>query len=150
MGPEEGTQPSVIKMMEEVGTEARVEEMAVWDKSSKRKDRCPVSAEDSESQEEQTGESPPGPMGNNNHAQGILQTLRVEDGEGNARLSPMEEMITKLAEEIKKGFSISEANQASLKEVSEILETKFDLLTKGTQLLEETVESLKVDVVQNK
>ncbi|KAJ1145443.1 hypothetical protein NDU88_011729 [Pleurodeles waltl] len=148
-GPEEGTQPSVIKMMEEVGTEVRVEEMAVGDKSGK-KDRCPVLAVDLESQEEQTGESPPGPMGNNNHAPGISQPLRVEVGEGTARLSPMEEMIMKLAEEIKKGFSVSKANQASIKEVCEILETKFDLLAKTTQLLEETVESLKEDVVQIK
>ncbi|KAJ1148479.1 hypothetical protein NDU88_001314 [Pleurodeles waltl] len=59
-------------------------------------------------------------------------------------------MITKLAEEIKKGFSVSKANQGSIKEVCEILETKFDLLAKRTQLLEETVESLKEDVVQIK
>ncbi|KAJ1163829.1 hypothetical protein NDU88_004281 [Pleurodeles waltl] len=74
----------------------------------------------------------------------------MEDGEGTARFSPMEEMITKLAEEIKKGFSVSEANQASIKEAGEILETKFDLLAKRTQFLEETVESLKEDVVQIK
>ncbi|KAJ1219280.1 hypothetical protein NDU88_006849 [Pleurodeles waltl] len=117
----EGLQSSVIKTMEKVGTEVRVEEMAVRDKSENKKDRCPVLSVNSESQEEQSGESPPGPMVNKSHAPGISQILRMEYGEGTAMLSPMEEMITKLVEEIKKGFSVSEANQASIKEVSEIL-----------------------------
>ncbi|KAJ1184582.1 hypothetical protein NDU88_001386 [Pleurodeles waltl] len=76
--------------------------------------------------------------------------MAVGDKSGAARLSPMEEMITKLAGEIKKGFSVSEANQASIKEVFEILETKFDLLAKRMQLLEESVESLQEDVAQIK
>ncbi|KAJ1107823.1 hypothetical protein NDU88_005212 [Pleurodeles waltl] len=59
-------------------------------------------------------------------------------------------MITKLAGQIKKGFSVSEANQAGIKEMCEILENKFDLLAKRTQLLEELVESLQEDVAQIK
>ncbi|KAJ1088700.1 hypothetical protein NDU88_001856 [Pleurodeles waltl] len=55
-------------------------------------------------------------------------------------------MIVKLMEEIKKGFSVSESNQVSIKEACEILETKFDLLAKRTQVLEDRVESLKEDV----
>ncbi|KAJ1081274.1 hypothetical protein NDU88_001456 [Pleurodeles waltl] len=150
MEVEEGAQPSVIMAMEKVGAEVRVEETVVLDKGEKTKDQCPVSAVNSESQEEQSGETPPVTMVNNNHAPGISQLLRMEDGEGTARVSPMEEMITRLAEEIKKGFSVSEANQASIKEGCEILETKFDLLARRTQFLEETVESLKEDVVQIK
>ncbi|KAJ1107980.1 hypothetical protein NDU88_005365 [Pleurodeles waltl] len=56
-------------------------------------------------------------------------------------------MIVKLTEEIKKGFSVSEANQVSIREACKILETKCDLLAKRTQVLEETNESLKEDVV---
>ncbi|KAJ1188763.1 hypothetical protein NDU88_005520 [Pleurodeles waltl] len=150
MEVEEGAQPSVIMAMEKVGAEVRVEETVVLDKGEKIKDQCPDSAVNSESQEEQSGETPPVTMVNNNHAPGISQSLRMEDGEGTARFSPMEEMITKLVEDIKNGFSVSEANQASIKEVCEILETKFDLLSKRTQFLEDTVESLKEDVVQIK
>ncbi|KAJ1168545.1 hypothetical protein NDU88_000467 [Pleurodeles waltl] len=78
---------------------------------------------------------------------GKSQSLMMEDGEEIARSSPIEAMIVKLTEEIKKGFSVSEANQVSIREACKILETKFDLLAKRTQLLEETVESLKEDVV---
>ncbi|KAJ1178580.1 hypothetical protein NDU88_003825 [Pleurodeles waltl] len=150
MEVEEGAQPFVIMAMEKVGAEVRVEETVVLDKGEKIKDQCTVSAVNSESQEEQSDETPPVTMVNNNHAPGISQLLRMEDGEGTVRFSPMEEMITKLAEEIKKGFSVSKANQASIKEACEILETKFDLLAKRMQFLEETVESLKEDVVQIK
>ncbi|KAJ1155419.1 hypothetical protein NDU88_008149 [Pleurodeles waltl] len=60
---------------------------------------------------------------------------------------PIEKMITKLTEEIKKGFSVSEANQVSIRGPCEMLEAKFDLLANRTQILEETVESLKEDVI---
>ncbi|KAJ1117810.1 hypothetical protein NDU88_006006 [Pleurodeles waltl] len=55
----EGAQPSVIMAMEKVGAEVRVEETVVLDKGEKIKDQCPVSAVNSESQEEQSGETPP-------------------------------------------------------------------------------------------
>ncbi|KAJ1171764.1 hypothetical protein NDU88_003622 [Pleurodeles waltl] len=53
---------------EKVGAEVRVEETVVLDKGEKIKDQCPVSAFNSESQEEQSGEIPPVTMVNNNHA----------------------------------------------------------------------------------
>ncbi|KAJ1210229.1 hypothetical protein NDU88_005597 [Pleurodeles waltl] len=149
MGPEERAQPSLSKMMVVIPTEVTVE-MAVVDNSGGKKDHCSVSAVDLNLQEVQTGEPSPVLMGNDNHALGFAQTSRVEDGGGSARLSPMEEMITKLVEEIKKGFSVSEANQAGIKEMCEILENKFDILVKRTQLLEESLEYLQEDVAQIK
>ncbi|KAJ1177226.1 hypothetical protein NDU88_002487 [Pleurodeles waltl] len=56
-------------------------------------------------------------------------------------------MIVKLTGEIKRGFSVSEANQASIKEMFEALESKFDLLAKRTQLLEDSMETLLEEVV---
>ncbi|KAJ1088990.1 hypothetical protein NDU88_002144 [Pleurodeles waltl] len=70
----------------------------------------------------------------------------MEGGGGTVCLSPVEEMITKLAGEIKRGFSVSEANQAGINEMCEALENKFDLLAKRTQLLEESMESLQEEV----
>ncbi|KAJ1119339.1 hypothetical protein NDU88_007525 [Pleurodeles waltl] len=135
--------------MEEVATGVSVE-MAVGGKSGDKKDQCSALVVDLNLQEEQSGESSPVLMGNDNHALGISQTLRVEDGEGTARVSPMEEMITKLAGEIKKCLTVSKANQAGIKEMCEILENTFDLLAKRTQLLEESVESLQEEVAQIK
>ncbi|KAJ1172175.1 hypothetical protein NDU88_004025 [Pleurodeles waltl] len=149
MGPEERAQPSLSKMMEVVQTEVTVE-MAVVDNSGGKKDQCSVSAVDLNLQKNQTGEPSPVLMGNDNHVFGFAQTSMVEDGGGSARLSPMEEMITKLAGEIKKGFSVSEANQAGIKEMCKILEKKIDILAKRTQLLEESLESLQEDVAQIK
>ncbi|KAJ1088436.1 hypothetical protein NDU88_001593 [Pleurodeles waltl] len=68
------------------------------------------------------------------------------EGGGAVCLSPTEEMIMKLAGEIKRGFSVSEANQAGIKEMCEALENKFDLLAKRTQLLEESMETLREEV----
>ncbi|KAJ1112743.1 hypothetical protein NDU88_001004 [Pleurodeles waltl] len=150
MGPEEGAQPSVIKMMEKVGTEVRVEEMAVGDKSGKKKDRSPVLAVDLELQEEQTGESPPGPMGNNNHAPGILQTLRVEDEEGDCQALSYGRDDYEVSGGDQKGFLGIQGKSGQHKRGVRDIETKFDLMAKRTQLLEETVESLKEDVVQIK
>ncbi|KAJ1173029.1 hypothetical protein NDU88_004871 [Pleurodeles waltl] len=140
---------SYFKILPLVASEVSVE-MAVGDKSGGKKDQCSVPAVDLNLQEDQTGEPSTVPMGNDNHALAFLQTLRVEDGGGTARLSPMEEMITKLAGEIKKGFSASKVNQAGIKEMCKILENKFDLLAKRTQLLEESMESLQEDVAQIK
>ncbi|KAJ1180341.1 hypothetical protein NDU88_005563 [Pleurodeles waltl] len=70
MEVEEGAQPSVIMAMEKVGAEVRVEETVVLDKGEKIKDQCPVSAINLKSQEEQSGETPPVTMVNNNHARG--------------------------------------------------------------------------------
>ncbi|KAJ1156437.1 hypothetical protein NDU88_009156 [Pleurodeles waltl] len=56
-------------------------------------------------------------------------------------------MFVKLTGEIKIGFSVSEANQASIKEMCEALESKFDLLEKRTQLLENSMETLREEVV---
>ncbi|KAJ1085065.1 hypothetical protein NDU88_005198 [Pleurodeles waltl] len=56
-------------------------------------------------------------------------------------------MIVKRTGEIKRGVSVSEANQASIKEMCEALESKFDLLAKKTQLLEDSMETLREEVV---
>ncbi|KAJ1174360.1 hypothetical protein NDU88_006182 [Pleurodeles waltl] len=78
---------------------------------------------------------------------GILQLSRLEGKGGAGCLSPTEEMFVKLTGEIKRGFSVSEANQASIKEVCEALESKFNLLEKRTQLLENSMETLREEVV---
>ncbi|KAJ1169384.1 hypothetical protein NDU88_001277 [Pleurodeles waltl] len=131
--------------MEVAPTEVSVE-MAVSDNSGGEKDQCSVSAVDFNLQEDQTGEPSPVLMGNADHALGFAQTSRMEEGGGTVSLSPMEEMIPKLAGKIKRGFSVSGANQADIKEMCETLKNKFDLLAKRTQLLEESMESLQEDV----
>ncbi|KAJ1156531.1 hypothetical protein NDU88_009250 [Pleurodeles waltl] len=125
---EEVVQSSVITAMEKAGVERGAEETVTRDKVGKTKDQSPMLVAMAVSQEEQSGKTPRITMENNNRPVATMQLFRTEDGEGNARSSPIEEMITKLTEEIKKGFLVSEANQVSIRGACEMLEAKFDLL----------------------
>ncbi|KAJ1148649.1 hypothetical protein NDU88_001477 [Pleurodeles waltl] len=144
---EEGTEPLANTAMEKVGAEERGVGTVVVDKGGMTKDQCPAPGVGLELQDEQSGETPFVTVQKNNSSPDQPQLLIMEDGEEIPRTSPIEAMIVKLTEEIKKGFSVSEANQVSIREACKILEIKFDLLAKRTQVLEETVESLKEDVV---
>ncbi|KAJ1156823.1 hypothetical protein NDU88_009540 [Pleurodeles waltl] len=126
--------------------------MVTRDKGEKTKDQSLSLDAIAVSQEDQSGKTPPITMENNNRPVSTMQLLRTEDGEGDARSPPIEEMITKLTEEIKKAFSLSEANQVSIREACEMLEAKFDLLANRTQILEEKedVILIKQDLRQSR
>ncbi|KAJ1112786.1 hypothetical protein NDU88_001047 [Pleurodeles waltl] len=111
------------------------------------KDQCPAAMVDLNLQEDRTGEPSQVLMGLDNAGLGVLQWSRLEGKGGAGCLSPTEGMFAKLTGEIKRGFSVSEANQASIKEMCEALESKFDLLEKRTQLLEDSMETLREEVV---
>ncbi|KAJ1137717.1 hypothetical protein NDU88_004115 [Pleurodeles waltl] len=129
-GREEGAEPPANRAMEKVGAEARGVGMIVVGEGKTTKDQCPALGVNLESQDEQSGETPLCNVAKKQQSTtGQQQSLMMEDGE---------EIPRTLTEEIKKGFSLSEANQVSIKEACEILETKFDLLAKRTQVLEET------------
>ncbi|KAJ1120463.1 hypothetical protein NDU88_008628 [Pleurodeles waltl] len=85
-----------------------------------------------------------------NKVQDQMQATMIDEVAHTQKSSPIEGMIAKLSEEIKKGFSVSEANQANIRKACEILELFFDLLAKRTQVLEDTVEVLRGDVESNK
>ncbi|KAJ1081615.1 hypothetical protein NDU88_001793 [Pleurodeles waltl] len=144
---EDVVQSSVITAMEKAGVEKRVEETVIRNKGEKTKDQSSMLDAIAVLQEDQSGKTPPITMENNNRPVATIQLLRTEDGEEDASSSPIEEMITKLTEEIKKGFSVSEANQVSIRGACEMLEAKFDLLANRMQILGETMESLKEDVI---
>ncbi|KAJ1215902.1 hypothetical protein NDU88_003509 [Pleurodeles waltl] len=145
MGLEEGAQPSVSKRMEVVQIEVNVE--TAGENSRGEKDQCSAAVVDLNLQKDQTGEPSQVLTGNDNAGLGFLQMSRMEETGGSVCLSPTEEMTVKLTGEIKRGFSVSKANQASIMEMCEALESKFDLLAKRTQLLEDSMETLREEVV---
>ncbi|KAJ1201566.1 hypothetical protein NDU88_005374 [Pleurodeles waltl] len=147
MGLEEGAQPFVSKRMEVVPIEVSVE--MAGDDSGEEKDQCSAAVMDLNLQEDQTGEPSPVLMGNDNVVLVFPQMLRTEEG-GAVCLSPTEEMIVKLTGEIKRGFSVSEANQVGIKEKCEALENKFDLLAGSMESLREDVVLIKQDLQKSK
>ncbi|KAJ1096294.1 hypothetical protein NDU88_001437 [Pleurodeles waltl] len=59
-------------------------------------------------------------------------------------------MILSLSNEIKTGFTVSEANQGEIRNAGEALEKKLDILTIRTQALKETVGVMKEELEKNK
>ncbi|KAJ1118254.1 hypothetical protein NDU88_006449 [Pleurodeles waltl] len=145
MGLEEGAQASGSERMEVAPIEGCVE--TIGKDGGGEKDKCYAVTGDLNLQEDRTGESPQMLTALDNVGLGVLQLSRLEGKGGVGCLSPMEEMFVKLTGEIKRGFSVSEANQASIKEMCEALESKFDLLEKKTQLWENSMETLREEVV---
>ncbi|KAJ1120671.1 hypothetical protein NDU88_008833 [Pleurodeles waltl] len=77
---------------------------------------------------------------------GQLDSSRCASGDNPS----VETMLLSLSKEIGKGFSISEKNQAEIREACEALERKLDLLSLRTQDLEDTVEAIKDELEVHK
>ncbi|KAJ1159634.1 hypothetical protein NDU88_000140 [Pleurodeles waltl] len=109
-----------------------VETAVVVDKGEKSKGKFPVLGANLEVQNERTGETPSveNPSSRveaqkENNALGQSQTTMVEEVAYTQKSSLIEAVIAKLSEEIKKGFSVSEATKASIREACKILGKKW-------------------------